>query len=377
MQQSMLRSSWPWADPWNDTSTLETSEVDWQNAFSNPQSIQLQQQQQQHQQQHQQHRHQQQRRDSFERSMLANTSHDPSSVTTSATGSNRRASLPAQLFSESSPSTSSSSLFISGGASVPQQQHSLLTAFPPTTPKQLHSIPVGQPPPSPQQQQQQLQKPSAVASDQYSIPLTHQQQQLTHDHYGQQTPLPSMQRREYHPVKRAPPVDMIDLGNKIQIVVELPGLKKENLKIDIHDKSHFLTLKGRYEREDYGEEASFLMNERTHGKFRRRIRLPQYADIDNVQANMKDGLLIVEMPSLKKQDIFKKKRVVSLDGLQHQTPQQQYHQQHSDSHYFFSGGGTTGSSHHHHHEVIGSRRFEWGKEQNDRPADTTVHHHHK
>jgi HSP20 family molecular chaperone IbpA len=170
----------------------------------------------------------------------------------------------------------------------------------------------------------------------------HPQQQ---DHYAH--------RREYHPVKRAPPVDMIEVGTKVQIVVELPGLKRENLKIDIHDKSHFLTLKGRYERDEYGEEANFLMNERTHGKFRRRIRLPQYADIDHVQANMKDGLLIIEMPSLKKHELFKKKRVISVEGLHP-----------SEDLNTFSK----------------ARRFEWADQdrtQVSTATDTTVHHHVK
>ena len=92
-----------------------------------------------------------------------------------------------------------------------------------------------------------------------------------------------------------PAVDLYETADRFVLSIELPGLKRDQIKIELqHD---MLTVRG--ERAVQHEEgARFHRVERGHGPFARTFTLPQPADGDRVQAEFRDGVLTVVIPKL-------------------------------------------------------------------------------
>ena len=91
-----------------------------------------------------------------------------------------------------------------------------------------------------------------------------------------------------------PSVDIYDTEHSIVINVELPGINKESISVDV--KGNFLTLRG--ERTDDREiiEERYYRRERSFGTFHRVFTLPSEIDPDKIKARFKDGVLEIEIP---------------------------------------------------------------------------------
>jgi HSP20 family protein len=89
-----------------------------------------------------------------------------------------------------------------------------------------------------------------------------------------------------------PAVNVYQDKDRFTVVVELPGLKKEEIEISLHDDT--LTIAGERKREESSEQE--FLTERLYGKFQRSLTLPTAVDAEKVKASYKDGLLQVELP---------------------------------------------------------------------------------
>jgi HSP20 family protein len=91
----------------------------------------------------------------------------------------------------------------------------------------------------------------------------------------------------------APALDLYQDNDNVVAVVELPGMRKEDIEISLHDGT--LTISGeRNSGTSNGETAE--RSERFSGKFRRSISLPTRVDSGKVSATYKDGILTVTLP---------------------------------------------------------------------------------
>ncbi len=106
----------------------------------------------------------------------------------------------------------------------------------------------------------------------------------------------------------SPSVDMYMDGNELVLKAELPGVRKEDIEIDIADT--MLTISGEKKREEKLEEGSCFSFERYHGSFIRRFELPEGTDPDKVKAHLENGVLELRIP--KTENIVDKTKKITI-----------------------------------------------------------------
>lgn len=97
---------------------------------------------------------------------------------------------------------------------------------------------------------------------------------------------------------RSPRIDLIDRDTELLVKAEIPGVKRDDLRVDLTGDR--LTIRGEHRREETAEEGSYVRSEITRGAFSRTIRLPEDVNADQVKADFKDGILEVHLPKLEK-----------------------------------------------------------------------------
>ena len=102
-----------------------------------------------------------------------------------------------------------------------------------------------------------------------------------------------------------PAVDIKNESDRYLIEAELPGMKEEDIYIDIYD--NVLSIKGKRESESNREEAGYFHSERYYGAFRRDIPLEEKVRTDDVTAELKKGVLHIELMKKQKRDKDHKK----------------------------------------------------------------------
>lgn len=99
--------------------------------------------------------------------------------------------------------------------------------------------------------------------------------------------------------------DVIERGNVYAAVVDLPGVKKEDIQIEVHGKRVSISAVAKTLRETK-EGERVLVAERHEGEFQRRFELPVEIAEDKVEAVYADGVLTVTLP---KKEAAQAKRV--------------------------------------------------------------------
>jgi HSP20 family protein len=98
---------------------------------------------------------------------------------------------------------------------------------------------------------------------------------------------------------RAPETDVVETEKEIRVVAEMPGLKRDNIEIDV--ENNILTIRGeKREERTEGEQGRWHLAERRYGTFSRSFVLPRDVDAENIQASFQDGVLTVSVPKSEK-----------------------------------------------------------------------------
>ena len=91
------------------------------------------------------------------------------------------------------------------------------------------------------------------------------------------------------------------------VEVDLPGMKKDDIDIQIEDKT--LIISGERKIKNEIKEESYYKIESSFGTFSRSFTLPDEVDIENIHAESKDGVLEVTVPKLEKPKVDKVKKI--------------------------------------------------------------------
>lgn len=92
----------------------------------------------------------------------------------------------------------------------------------------------------------------------------------------------------------SPQIEVSRRGNELVVCADLPGMKKEDLHVEVREDH--LVLEGERRQENEGEEGGLYRSERSYGRFYRAIPLPEGTNPEQAQANFRDGVLEIKLP---------------------------------------------------------------------------------
>ena len=91
-----------------------------------------------------------------------------------------------------------------------------------------------------------------------------------------------------------PALDIFEDKDNLVVKAELPGMKREEIQVSLHDGS--LGISGERKSETKHEDAEVYRSERFVGRFQRTVTLPAPVSGDKVKAQYKDGILTITLP---------------------------------------------------------------------------------
>jgi HSP20 family protein len=97
----------------------------------------------------------------------------------------------------------------------------------------------------------------------------------------------------------APALDLSEDKDSLVATVEVPGMKKEDIQVSVHEG--VLSVSGERARESESDEAGVHRSERSYGRFQRTLTLPKPVKVSDIKAAYKDGLLTITMPKTEEQ----------------------------------------------------------------------------
>ncbi|XP_034683763.1 17.1 kDa class II heat shock protein-like [Vitis riparia] len=95
----------------------------------------------------------------------------------------------------------------------------------------------------------------------------------------------------------ATPADVKEYPNAYAFIIDMPGLKSGDIKVQVED-DNVLMISGERKREEEKEGAKYVRMERRVGKFMRKFVLPENANTDKISAVCQDGVLTVTVEKL-------------------------------------------------------------------------------
>jgi HSP20 family protein len=111
---------------------------------------------------------------------------------------------------------------------------------------------------------------------------------------------PSLFGREFFPFTRefehvgwVPKVEMLQKNGQFTVRMDLPGLKKDDVKVELTDD--VLTISGERKEEEEEKREGYYRSERSYGSFYRQVPLPEGAKTDTAMAEFTDGVLQITM----------------------------------------------------------------------------------
>ena len=101
------------------------------------------------------------------------------------------------------------------------------------------------------------------------------------------------------------PVDIQEFDDDYKVKVEMPGIKKENVDIELN--KNYLTISAEKNEEKEERKKKYDKTEARYGNYSRTVYFPHEINVNEADAKVDNGVLILELPKLKKSDEETKK----------------------------------------------------------------------
>ncbi|WBF09031.1 Hsp20/alpha crystallin family protein [Methanothermobacter thermautotrophicus] len=102
-------------------------------------------------------------------------------------------------------------------------------------------------------------------------------------------------------------MDVMETDDAIIIKTDLPGVKKEDINIELTENT--ISISAVFEEEVEIKEADFIKKERKYGEAKREMRLPEKIRVEDAKAKFENGVLTVELPKVE----VKKKQTLKVE----------------------------------------------------------------
>ncbi|MDD3051115.1 MAG: Hsp20/alpha crystallin family protein [Candidatus Cloacimonetes bacterium] len=102
---------------------------------------------------------------------------------------------------------------------------------------------------------------------------------------------------------RIMPMDIIEYEKEYILKADLPGIKKENLKLTV--KANELLIETCLENETVEQKETVIRKERFSGCYQRVVNIPETCDSENISAKLEDGILTLRIPKIEPKPIKK------------------------------------------------------------------------
>lgn len=109
----------------------------------------------------------------------------------------------------------------------------------------------------------------------------------------------------------SPPIEVKETDGQLSICTELPGLRKEDIKVELTPEG--LVISGERKREQEEKRGGIYRSERSYGSFTRTIPIPDEAQIDQAKATFENGVLTVNVPV---PEATQRRREIPIEGNQ-------------------------------------------------------------
>lgn len=107
-----------------------------------------------------------------------------------------------------------------------------------------------------------------------------------------------------------PQVEVLQKNGQFTVRADLPGLTKDDLKVEVTD--NLMTISGERKEENEDKREGFYRSERSYGAFYRQILLPEGAETESAAATLRNGLLEISMPVPKLESTTRKLEIKEL-----------------------------------------------------------------
>ena len=105
-----------------------------------------------------------------------------------------------------------------------------------------------------------------------------------------------------------PPVQLCEKEGKFELKVQIPGIKKEDINVEV--SNDLIKIKAETKEEEKIEEENLFRSEFRYGKYMRTISLPEKVISSDAEAEYKDGILTISAPKAKIETKERKKLTV-------------------------------------------------------------------
>ena len=103
-----------------------------------------------------------------------------------------------------------------------------------------------------------------------------------------------LRSRNYTAGRWVPRVNVEEQDSGFEITVEVPGMNREDVKVEVND--HTLMIEGERNVEHEKEDRNYHVCERCTGTFQRAFTLPENVDADKIDAEYTNGILTIKIP---------------------------------------------------------------------------------
>lgn len=108
----------------------------------------------------------------------------------------------------------------------------------------------------------------------------------------------------------SPRVDVKESDDSFEITAEIPGVKREDVNLDIHDG--MMTLSAELKQEDKEEkDGKIIRQERRYGKYQRSFHVGENVSEQDISARFEDGVLAIVLPKVKSEKREKQRIAIS------------------------------------------------------------------